>query len=164
MKNWQSISANSSSDSIKGSSNSKTPTRKDNKTENKKSIPVIPRPRGTVTVEVEFTPREFPTPCRESRMEEENEWLKKQAEARRSAGFVSEDLRPEEKNPQYLLEKGNEFLKRGNYLGAISAYSFGIKLSEKYADLYTARARAQFAIGKYDQIFSSVISTIDVFR
>lgn len=109
-----------------------------------KELPAI---RSTASLEISFTPRELPTPSRESRLEEENEWLRKQAEARRSVGFVSEDLRPEEKNPMYLKAKGDEFLKQKNYLGAISAYSFGIKLSINYVDLYIGRSEAQYQQG-----------------
>lgn len=104
--------------------------------------------RTPKTLEVDFTPREFPTPCRESKIEEENEWLAKQAEARRSAGFISDDIRPEERNPQFLKAKGDEFMRNKNYLGAISAYSFGIKLSSGFVDLYIGRAEAHMALGK----------------
>lgn len=114
----------------------------------KQTVTPVPLPRSTATLQVDFTPREFPTPSRESQAEEEEEWLRKQAAARRSVGFVSEDLRPEEKNPVYLKEKGDEFLRTGNYLGAISAYSFGIKLRDNFADLFVGRAEAHLAQGK----------------
>lgn len=113
-----------------------------------KSPEFIPLPRCAKTLEIDFTPREFPTPSRESKLGEENEWLKKQAEARRSAGFINEDIRPEERNPQFLKAKGDEFLKNKNYLGAISAYSFGIKIASKFVDLYIARSEAHLLVGK----------------
>lgn len=139
-------------------------TLKSNRENNKTLEKPIPKLRNTSTVEVSFTPREFPTPSRESRLEEENEWLKKQAEARRSVGFVCEDLRPEEKNPQYLKSRGDEFFKSGNYLGAISAYSFGIKLCDKYVDLYIARSRAQFAIGNFHKVIDDCSKALDLMK
>lgn len=108
----------------------------------------VPPPRACATLSVDFTPREFTTPCRESKLSEEEEWLRKQAEARRSVGFISEDLRPEEHNPQFLKEKGDEFFRNHNFLAAVSAYSFGITLNNKLADLYVGRAHAHLALGK----------------
>ncbi|XP_971936.2 dynein axonemal assembly factor 4 [Tribolium castaneum] len=125
---------------------------------------VLPPPRSSQTITVSFTPREFPTPCRESRLEEENEWLRKQAEARRSVGFISEDLRPEEHNPQFLKSKGDEFLRSRNYLGAVSAYSFGITLNDKFADLYVGRAEAHFALGNYNKAVKDCSTAIDLMK
>ncbi|ENN71581.1 hypothetical protein YQE_11681, partial [Dendroctonus ponderosae] len=116
----------------------------------KKKVPEltpIPKPRSSRTLQILFTPREFPTPSRESLLEEENEFLSKQAEARRTAGFVDEDLRPEEKNPQYLLARAAEFMSNKNYLGAISALSFGIKLRPKFVDLFLARSESHLKAG-----------------
>lgn len=124
----------------------------------------VPLPRQNTTVTVEFTDRVLPTPSRESRLEEEQEWLRKQSEVRRSAGFVSEDLRPEEKNPVYLLAKGEEFMKNNNYLGAISAYSFGIKLSEKYPDLYRKRSEAHYAVGNMQRAIEDCSQALDLMK
>ncbi|XP_017770310.1 PREDICTED: dyslexia susceptibility 1 candidate gene 1 protein homolog [Nicrophorus vespilloides] len=112
-------------------------------------IDQLPEPRNQQIIKVEFTPRVLPTPKRESQSVEEDEWLAKQAEARRSAGFVSEDLRDEEKNPDYLLAKGNEFLKNSNYLGAISAYSFGVEISPNFIQFYIKRSEVHFIVKNY---------------
>lgn len=125
---------------------------------------IVPQLRNTQQLDVDFTPRIFPTPIRESKTDEENEWLRKQTAARRSVGFVSEDLRPEEKNPQFLLKKGNDFMKNNNYLGALSAYTFAISLSDKLPDLYIARSRAHYAQGEYtgclDELHQSIVGKV----
>ncbi|KAJ8919689.1 hypothetical protein NQ315_006217 [Exocentrus adspersus] len=125
---------------------------------------ILPSPRAVKTLEIEFTPREFPTPSRESQLDEENEWLSKQAEARRSAGFISEDVRPEERNPQFLKAKGDEFLRNKNYLGAISAYSFGIKICPKFVDLHIARSEAHFLVGNFNKAVQDCSSALDLLK
>ena len=62
-----------------------------------------PRQRGQITVS--FTERSFPTPVRESRLPEEDEWLAKQARARKAADDFEADLAPNEREVGYLEEK-----------------------------------------------------------
>ncbi|XP_030750448.1 LOW QUALITY PROTEIN: dynein assembly factor 4, axonemal [Sitophilus oryzae] len=148
-------------DNFNGNRISGTLIKKNVKPELKNTVPKL---RSTRSLQILFTNREFPTPCRESRLEEENEFLKKQAEARRSCGFVDKDLRPEEKNPQYLLAKGQEFLKNNNYLGAISAFSFAIKLSPDFLDLYIARSEAHLRSGNFKRAAEDCSDALKLLR
>ncbi|NWZ78928.1 DAAF4 factor, partial [Poecile atricapillus] len=104
---------------------------------------LLPAPRAAATIKVNFTPRVFPTALRESRVPEEEEWLHKQAEARRiinSDLSELEDLKEEEKNPDWLKDKGNKMFAMGDYLGAVNAYNLAVKLNSKLPVLYLNRA------------------------
>ncbi|NWT18648.1 DAAF4 factor, partial [Vireo altiloquus] len=103
----------------------------------------LPAPRTAATIKVNFTPRVFPTALRESRVAEEEEWLHKQAEARRRINSdlsELEDLKEEEKNPDWLKDKGNKMFAMGNYLGAVNAYNLAVRLNDKLPLLYLNRA------------------------
>uniref|UniRef100_A0A8C6QHH9 Dynein axonemal assembly factor 4 n=2 Tax=Nannospalax galili TaxID=1026970 RepID=A0A8C6QHH9_NANGA len=103
----------------------------------------IPAPRSVGSIKISFTPRVFPTALRESQVAEEEEWLCKQAEARRAMNTdIPEfcDLKEEEKNPDWLKEKGNKLFATENYLAAVNAYNLAIRLSNKIPLLYLNRA------------------------
>ncbi|CAM5145137.1 unnamed protein product [Eretmochelys imbricata] len=103
----------------------------------------FPAPRSAGTIKISFTSRVFPTALRESRVAEEEEWLHKQAEARRAmnANFSElKDLNEEEKNPDWLKDKGNKMFATGNYLAAVNAYNLAILLNNKIPVLYLNRA------------------------
>ncbi|OXB79976.1 UNVERIFIED_CONTAM: hypothetical protein H355_009791 [Colinus virginianus] len=75
--------------------------------------------------------------------EKQKRWLQKQAEARRtiSADLSElEDLKEEEKNPDWLKDKGNKMFATGNYLAAVNAYNLAIRLNNKLPLLYLNRA------------------------
>ncbi|XP_027322608.1 dynein axonemal assembly factor 4 isoform X3 [Anas platyrhynchos] len=103
----------------------------------------LPAPRSSGTIKINFTSRVFPTALRESRVAEEEEWLHKQAEARRIINAdLSElkDLKEEEKNPDWLKDKGNKMFATGNYLAAVNAYNLAVRLNNKLPLLYLNRA------------------------
>ncbi|XP_061036283.1 dynein axonemal assembly factor 4 isoform X2 [Eubalaena glacialis] len=103
----------------------------------------IPAPRSVGNIKINFTPRVFPTALRESQVAEEEEWLHKQAEARRAMNTdIPElcDLKEEEKNPEWLKDKGNKLFATENYLAAINAYNLAIRLNNKIPLLYLNRA------------------------
>ncbi|XP_023216851.1 dynein assembly factor 4, axonemal-like [Centruroides sculpturatus] len=110
------------------------------------SLESVAPPRSSATINVTFTPREFPTAARESRKEEEEEWLRKQAEARKCNELEFADLRPEERNPLWLKDKGDDFYSKGDYKSAINTYTLAIKLCPNLASLYSNRAACHLQI------------------
>ncbi|XP_065075412.1 dynein axonemal assembly factor 4-like [Ochlerotatus camptorhynchus] len=116
-----------------------------------KVIEEVPAVRRSGTVQVTFTKRNFITPKRESLEQDERDWIMKQAAAKKATGFVDDDLRPEEQNPEWLKQKGDAFFQQGNYLGAISAYSAGIRLTKNYYSLFLNRSAAHFGMENYQR-------------
>ncbi|NXS52175.1 DAAF4 factor, partial [Brachypteracias leptosomus] len=112
----------------------------------------LPAPRSAATIKINFTSRVFPTPLRESRVAEEEEWLHKQAEARRtvSADMAElEDLKEEERNPDWLKDKGNKMFAMGNYLAAVNAYTLAMRLNNKLPLLYLNRAACHLKLRNF---------------
>lgn len=118
------------------------------------NLNLLPKIRESNTISVTFSNRNFITPKRESQEEEERQWLLKQSGIRKAIGFTEEDLRPEERNPQWLKEKGDNFYKKGNFLGAISAYSTAIRMSDQFWELYFNRAAAHFSLQNFQKCVS----------
>lgn len=118
--------------------------------------------RTSGNIKVTFSARHFPTPQRESQEPAEQEWLMKQHEARKATGFVEEDLRPEERNPEWLKEKGDDFFRKKNFLAAISAYSTAIKTNPKYFELYLNRAAVHFQMENYYKCVADCSSAYDL--
>ncbi|XP_034389964.1 dynein assembly factor 4, axonemal [Cyclopterus lumpus] len=117
--------------------------RGDSEAKSRRKQEDLPAPRLVGNIQVTFTPRLFPTALRESRVPEEEEWLKKQAEGRRSVNADVEelgDLKEEERNPDWLKDKGDKCFVTGDHLGAVNAYSLAIRLNRKIPALYSNRA------------------------
>ncbi|RDD46300.1 Dyslexia susceptibility 1 candidate gene 1 protein-like protein [Trichoplax sp. H2] len=107
----------------------------------------IPLPRSSGSIQVKFTSRTFPTAARESKAQEEQEWLDKIAAARRPKGDGSEN--PEESDPMWLKDKGSSLFKAGDYVSAINAFNEAIRLEPILPSLYLNRSACFLKIGDY---------------
>ncbi|XP_056908742.1 dynein assembly factor 4, axonemal isoform X3 [Takifugu flavidus] len=102
-----------------------------------------PAPRAPGRIGVTFTPRVFPTALRESRVAQEEEWLRRQAEARQVEAADDAELKELEepqRNPAWLKDKGDKCFLREDYLGALNAYGLALRLNPKSPALYSNRA------------------------
>ena len=91
----------------------------------------LPPPRRAAPVKVTFTARAFPTPLRESRKKEEEDWLARNyvklaqsAAQRKLAGDPGNASTPfTEKDAAWLKSKGDDFFRHGDFGSALNAYS-----------------------------------------
>ncbi|XP_025077468.1 dynein assembly factor 4, axonemal-like [Pomacea canaliculata] len=113
-------------------------------------------------IEVNFTERVFPTPVRESTAQAEEEWLQKQAEARQVAQLADSDLSEEERNPQFLRDKGNSFFATGNYQAAVNAYTHAIRLNPKMSSLYSNRAACHLKLRNFFKCIEDCSKALDL--
>ncbi|KAF1334315.1 hypothetical protein FI667_g2172, partial [Globisporangium splendens] len=110
----------------------------------KKQPPVvvkrIPAPREALRSEIQFTPRVSPTPSRESKAAEEEDWLLKNRkhlnkhQRLRHAG--SYDI--SESDPMWLKAKGDDFYRSKDYQSAVNAYNEAISSASDESDLKIA--------------------------
>ncbi|RLN82916.1 hypothetical protein BBJ28_00000887 [Nothophytophthora sp. Chile5] len=88
----------------------------------------LPPPRESMQSEIHFTPRVFPTPSRESKAAEEEDWLLKNRKhinqhqgLNRTSGY---DI--SETDPMWLKAKGDDFFHAKDFRSAINAYTEAI--------------------------------------
>nr|CAH8832962.1 unnamed protein product [Trichobilharzia regenti] len=107
--------------------------------------------RTSSTIEVQFTPRVFPTPERESNKQAEEEWLNKQAEYRRKLldRVVPDDLSKNELDPIWLRKKGDSLFQAGDYEAAVVAYTEAISQNPKLHSAYSNRAACHLQLRNY---------------
>lgn len=113
-----------------------------------KVVKETPQPRSNGNIQIKFTPREFPTPSRESQEIQEKEWLEKQALGRKMTELPSDvqDLTDDEKNLDHLKEKAANYFRQENYQVAVGVYNHAIRLFPKVAALYSNRAACHYKV------------------
>jgi len=116
----------------------------------------LPPPRSTVSskVGVKFTSRAFPTPLRESRKKEEEDWLARnyvklaQTNAQRKLAAGGDPTTPfQERDATWLKSKGDDFYRNADYGSAINAYTAA--LNAEPSSLPCLLNRAACYLGKY---------------
>lgn len=122
------------------------------KNETQISLPSI---RSSASISVNLSSRPFVTPKRESQDTAEREWCAKQYEIMKNRiGFSDTDLSAEERDTNWLIEKGNAFLEKKNYLAAVSAFSCGLNISNHSPELFLGRAKAQYELQNFRRCVS----------
>jgi dyslexia susceptibility 1 candidate gene 1 protein len=103
---------------------------------------VLPQPRASARIVVGFTPRVFPTPMRESKQEEEQDWLLRNRRhlKTKQQQAVLEGMDISERDPQWLVGKGNDFFQAGNVEGALNAYSTALDVDSGLVSALSNRA------------------------
>lgn len=121
----------------------------------------LPPVRSRGSINVNLSCREFVTPKRESLEHAEREWCTKQHEVMMDRmGFTDKDLNSDERDVNWVLKKGHDFLEKKNYLAAVSAFSFGLRMSNDLPELLFGRAKAQYALQNYKRCVSSLNNRI----
>jgi dyslexia susceptibility 1 candidate gene 1 protein len=90
-----------------------------------------PQPREKGVVKFNFTPRIFPTPMRESKQGEEEDWVAKNRTHLRKNPTLRPQLDAmdiEDGDPTWLKGKGDDFYRARDYRAAVNAYTTALEL------------------------------------
>lgn len=132
----------------------------------------LPPPRAGGNITVSFTPRPFTNAARESKAAEEEEWLTKMAAARKIQQPNDKKKKGDEegaeesineRNPEFLKDRGNEFFKSGNYEAAINVYTQALKLNHLLPSLYGNRAACYLSTGNMEACISDCCKALELY-
>lgn len=112
-------------------------------------VKYVPPPRAMgaagAKVDIKYTPRVFPTPLRESKQAEEDDWIAKNRRHLKKHGLLGQNL-PKgngggiESDPNWLKAKGDDFFRSGDYQSALNAYCSAIEADDKMISCYSNRS------------------------
>lgn len=123
----------------------------------------IPPPRHSGKIQISFTPRAFATPSRESKAELEEDYLARMAAARRIKDPENKEESINEKNPEFLKDRGIEFFKAENYQAAINVFSQAISLNDSLPHLFSNRAACYLMAGDNERCISDCSRALELF-
>ncbi|KER28226.1 hypothetical protein T265_04901 [Opisthorchis viverrini] len=121
--------------------------------------------RTSTNITVNFTPRIFPTPERESVKQEEEEWLNKQAEHRRAMlkkVVGDQEMSDKELDPQWLRNKGDTLFRAGDFEAAVEAYSRAIEINPKMHSAFSNRAACHLQLRNFFKALEDSSTALDL--
>lgn len=101
---------------------------------------------GGNKININFTPRVFPTPMRESKAAEEEDWIAKNRKHLKMHGVLGKSLTKgngvdmSEEDPVWLKAKGDDFLRGGDVRSALNAYSAALDADDRAVACYANRS------------------------
>ncbi|KAH9190496.1 hypothetical protein AeNC1_007531 [Aphanomyces euteiches] len=112
----------------------------------------LPPPREQASSKIVFTPRVFPTPSRESKAAEEEDWLVKNRKHLKThkglhATAAAQDI--SETDPAWLKAKGDEFYNHRDFRSAINAYGEALAVDPTLTACLSNRAACFLHVGEY---------------
>ncbi|XP_029010287.1 dynein assembly factor 4, axonemal [Betta splendens] len=165
---WQGQKARAEEEARVRQSQTTAPREKQKDRRGRKQQAGLPAPRPSGNIHITFTPRVFPTALRESRVHEEEEWLKKQAEARQAGSTDPDelkelkDLAEEHRDPDWLKDKGDKYFAAGAYQSAVNAYSLGIRLNRRIPALFSNRAACHLKLRNFHKAIEDSSQALDL--
>jgi len=123
-----------------------------------KEVRFVPPPRSIKSNDsdtssrlgVSFTPRLFPTPMRESKIAEEEDWIvKNRRHLKNHPNFGKRLGDVSEEDPTWLKAKGDDFFRGGDARSAISAYSAAIDADESLTSCFANRSACYLKLGLF---------------
>lgn len=127
-------------------------------------------------VRINFTPRVFPTPMRESKAAEEEDWIAKNRRHLKKHGILSKHLQSStsslkkqgsaggdvsEEDASWLKAKGDDFFRVGDIRSALNAYSAALDADEDFVACYANRASCYLTLQLYEACVEDCVAAIE---
>mmetsp|Transcript_7589 Transcript_7589/g.12782 ORF Transcript_7589/g.12782 Transcript_7589/m.12782 type:complete len:815 (-) Transcript_7589:130-2574(-) len=124
--------------------------------EEEEEIRYVPPPRSRglsenadQKIDISFTPRVFPTPMRESKAAEEEDWVAKNRRHLKKHGVLGKGGGNDvsEEDPVWLKAKGDDFFRAGDMRSALNAYSAALDADPSMLPCLANRSVCYLRIG-----------------
>ena len=128
--------------------------------EDDEDIKFVPPPRSAgynadTRVEIKYTPRVFPTPMRESKASEEEDWIAKNRQNLKKHAILGKGVKGgadvSESDPVWLKAKADDFFRSGDTRSALNAYSAAIDIDDQATACYSNRAACYMKLNLYSE-------------